>query len=245
MEYFIKNYDIRQDLGEVHLKKVPDLSRIFKKFHSKRATLQDCYRIYLMLKILPQFTNCLSPKEGEECVAVKHNFSDKLNEITEELSKLTKSLEGVIDEDRIESNGEFWIKADYDDDLKELRNQLNELEDSAKDIYKSVDKELSRELKEEKSIVKLESSAQGFVFKLTRKNETCIRHNDKYFEVKNSTKKDGFRFQNKQLKKLNDEYIRVRSQYDSLQNDLSQEIIEDTGIRDNLNYNFVDFSSDF
>ena len=212
------------------MKKVPDLSRIYKKFHSKRATLQDCYRIYQMLKVLPQFKGSLIRSESEGCPAVKQNFSDKLEVICEELSKLLKSLDGVIDEDRIESNGEFWIKADYDDDLNALRTQLNDLEERANHIYKSVDKELSREFKEDKSVVKLEASAQGFVFKLTRKNEACIRNNDQYFEVKNSTKKDGFRFQNKQIKKISEEYVTIRSDYESLQNDLSKEIIDDTGI---------------
>ncbi|CAG2181506.1 unnamed protein product, partial [Oppiella nova] len=199
-----------------------------KKLHSKRATLQDCYRIYLMTQLLPHFERCLVRDESDECLAIKHNFSDKLRVICCSLSKLAKALEGVIDEERIQSNGEFWIKADYDDDLKELRTRLDDLEDEANRIYKSVDKEICREQKEDKSVVKLESSGQGFVFKLTRKNEKCIRNNDKYFEVKNSTKKDGFRFANKALRKLNENYVSVREEYEKLQSDLAKDIIADT-----------------
>ncbi|CAG2121260.1 unnamed protein product, partial [Medioppia subpectinata] len=158
IEYFVKNYDIRQDLSEIYLKKVPDLSRIYKKLHSKRATLQDCYRIYLMTKILPNFENCLIRDESDECLAMKQNFSDKLRVICAELSKLSKALEGVIDEERIESNGEFWIKADYDDDLKELRKRLDRFEEEANAVYKAVDREITKEQKEDKSVVKLESS---------------------------------------------------------------------------------------
>ena len=229
VEFFIRNSDIRGDLSEVYLKKVPDLSRIYKKFQTKRATLQDCYRIYQTLTILPKFKNCMNTNESEECGAIKRYFSDKLSVVCEELSKLEKSLDGVIDEERVEKNGEFWIKADYDDDLKELRNKLDEIEDKANEIYRQVDRELSRDLREQ-SAVKLEITAQGFAFRMTRKNEKCIRNNDKFFEVKHSTKKDGFRFQNKQIKKLSDEYIDARSQYERYQSELSHEIINDTGI---------------
>ncbi|XP_054163870.1 DNA mismatch repair protein Msh2-like [Oppia nitens] len=228
IEFFIKNCDIRQDLSEIYLKKIPDLSRIYKKLHSKRATLQDCYRIYQMLKLLPNFQSCLIREESVNCLAIKHNFSDKLKSICNDLSGLRKSLENVIDEERIETTGEFWIRSDYDDDLKELRTKLDKLESDANYIYKNVDKELMKVQNEDKSLVKLESSAQGFVFKLTRKNEKCLRNNDKYFEVKNSTKRDGFRFLNKQMKKLNNDYIDVRCDYEKLQNDLANDIIADT-----------------
>ncbi len=230
VEYFIKNYDIRQDLSENYLKKIPDLSRIYKKLHSKRANLQDCYRIYLLLKILPNLKKSLISEDNECCDAIKENFCDKLENISEELSKLRELLDGVIDEERVETNGEFWIRPDYDDDLKELRNDLNALETKADIIYKSVDKDLRRELKEEKSVVKLETSIQGFVFKLTRKNEKGLRNSDKYIEVKNSTKKDGFRFLNNEMRKLNDKYCSARNEYETLQNDLAQDIIKEAGI---------------
>lgn len=209
---------------------MPDLSRIYKKFQTKRATLQDCYRIFQTLNILPKFQNCIKNCETDEYLAIKHHFSDKLSVVCEELSKLQKALDGVIDEERIESNGEFWIKADYDDDLKELRTKLDEIEEQANQVYKSVDKELSRDLREQ-SAVKLEVTAQGFAFRMTRKNEKCIRNNDRYFEVKYSTKKDGFRFQNKHIKKLSEDYADIRSQYERYQSELSQEIINDTGIQ--------------
>lgn len=229
VEYFIENCDIRQDLSENYLKKIPDLSRIYKKLHSSRATLQDCYRIYLLLKVLPHLKESLVKDEDQCCLAIKENFCDKLQNISEELSKLKELLDGVIDEDRIETNGEFWIRPDYDDDLKAFRNDLNDMEEEADSIYKSVDKELKRELREEKSVVRMETSAQGFVFKLTRKNEKVIRNNDKYFEVKNSTKKDGFRFMNKQMRKLNDQYASARVEYERHQNDLAQDIIKQAG----------------
>ena len=40
MEAFVESTDLRQNLYEDHLRKMPDFQRLATRFHSKRATLQ-------------------------------------------------------------------------------------------------------------------------------------------------------------------------------------------------------------
>ncbi len=55
---------LRKDLQEKFLRRIPDLMRIVKKFHKRKAGLEDCVRVYEFMERLPELRDALSAYDG-------------------------------------------------------------------------------------------------------------------------------------------------------------------------------------
>lgn len=64
VEAFLSDTQLRQSLQEEQLRRVPDFQRLAKKFQSRRATLQDCYKVYQALDKLPLLLEVLESHDG-------------------------------------------------------------------------------------------------------------------------------------------------------------------------------------
>jgi len=58
VETFFNDVHLRQSLTEDHLRRMPDLQRLGKRLHTRKANLQDLYKIYLALVRLPVLIDC-------------------------------------------------------------------------------------------------------------------------------------------------------------------------------------------
>ena len=237
VEYFINNSEERGEIYENYLRKIPDLVKIGKKIKEKRSSLEECYQVYLVLSFVPRLLKCLS--NGSAIQAIKTNFIDKFQKLSSELDKFKEMVENVIDFDKLDSTREFWVNHNYNDELKQLNESLNEMECEAKSILKKVAKKVGLEV--EKSI-KMEISAQGFIMKVTRKNEKEIREFGSFMIEK--TKKDGVRFSNPELSKINRQYSQARSDYEVKQQRIIDEVVSIAGIFISfILFNFIQFIS--
>lgn len=223
VEYFLNNSEERGEIYENYLRKIPDLVKIGKKIKEKRSSLEECYQVYLVLSFVPRLLKCLS--NGSTIEAIKTNFIDKFQKLSSELDKFKEMVENVIDFDKLDSTREFWVNHNYNDELKQLNESLNEMEYEARSILKKVAKKVGLEV--EKSI-KMEISAQGFIMKVTRKNEKEIREFGSFMIEK--TKKDGVRFSNPELSKINRQYSQARSDYEVKQQRIIDEVVSIAGI---------------
>lgn len=58
VEYFVENSDVRQDLQNTHLRRFPDIEKLYQKFYRVQAGLKnsanlvDCVKIYNMIVTL-------------------------------------------------------------------------------------------------------------------------------------------------------------------------------------------------
>ncbi|XP_014219551.1 DNA mismatch repair protein Msh2 [Copidosoma floridanum] len=212
------NSDLRTELGEEHLRRVPDLQQLAKKLGRKKAGLQECYKIYLCMMHLPQMVQKLY--EISSVAAVKAMILDPLKEHLTEMDKFQQMVEQTIDLEAADK-GEFMVKAEFDDELKELKEVMDTKEQK---MYSQLNKAANDLDMEAGKSIKLEVHPQyGYHFRITLKEEKSIRN--KNYIILDSIK-GGVRFRSQKLEDLNDEYMTARNSYIAHQKTIVAEIVE-------------------
>ncbi|XP_076317176.1 DNA mismatch repair protein Msh2-like isoform X2 [Tachypleus tridentatus] len=212
VEAFVNDTELRQMLYEDHLRKIPDLQRLARKLQQKKATLQDCYKIYLFLNHLPAIRNQLESQKGQCMVVFRELYCCPFKDFEEDFMKFKEMVETTLDMSLVE-NGEFLVRPDFDQDLKELYDQMNELEEEIQKTLSKAAKDLG--LEADKTL-KLESNTQlGYYFRVTRKEEKALRNRKDFFTI--DTKQNGVRFHNSLLRQLNEKYVAIRLEYEKQQ----------------------------
>lgn len=120
VEAFTLDAELRQNLQESHLKKVPDLHRLAKRFQRGVASLQDVVRAYQVVIQLPGLVSALAACEtgsSEHTDMLNNEFTTPLDEYSTNLQKLQELVETTIDLDAVDRH-EYMIKADFDQNLK-------------------------------------------------------------------------------------------------------------------------------
>ena len=73
--------ELRQNLIEGYLKRMPDFQKIEWKFIKNKASLQDCFKVYQAVQILPRLLETLTKKNGENSFLLKDLSSNPLKVI--------------------------------------------------------------------------------------------------------------------------------------------------------------------
>ncbi|XP_072035757.1 DNA mismatch repair protein Msh2-like [Amphiura filiformis] len=220
VETFLEDTELRQMLQEEHLKRVPDFQRLAKKFQRKRATLQDCYRVYQAVEFMPTVLETLERHEGQYGSLLREVFSNPVKELLLDFVKFQEMIETTMDLTQVE-NHEFLIKPDFDENLQNLRETLDSLEVEIQSQLKKAARDLGLEAGK---TIKLESNNQiGYFFRVTRKEEKALRNNKKYKTI--STNKNGVQFHNSSLQSLNDDHMRAKENYNETQKAVVTEIV--------------------
>ena len=223
VEMMVNNTDIRQLLFEDHLKRFPDFQRLSAKFASSKANLQDMYRVYVSLSRLQPLITCLQENVGEDSdnyAVLQDNFIKDLQEMSQEFDKFHQMVESTIDLKQVEQ-GHFMIKSEFDDNLGELRQQLDEIDDKIR-VQES---KAAAELDVEKGkVLKLEHNSQyGYYFRVTLKEEKSVRGNKNYTIIE--ANKSGIKFRNGKLEQLNESFSHLSSRYEDQQKEVVKEMV--------------------
>nr|CAD7426843.1 unnamed protein product [Timema monikensis] len=210
--------EARQALTQEHLRRIPDIQALARRLLKKKVTMQDLYRIYQVVKKLPQLVKCLdTPDQSATLINV---LVEPLKELLTDMLKFQEMIESTIDMDLVD-RGEFLVKPDFDEDLQEMRNSMNSIEDQIKKLLSRVASDLNLEAGK---TLKLESNNQlGYFFRVTLKEEKVLRDNKKYQTL--DTNKSGVRFRNSALADLNSDYQHHKEQYSEQQKAIVAEII--------------------
>lgn len=137
--------------------------------------------------------------------------------ISQELANYKQMVEQIIDVEAIEK-GEYLVRPSFDEGLQALKTTMDEFETKMKKVHTKAISDLGCDS------VKLEYvSHLGYHFRVTLKDEGCLRGNKKYRNI--DALKGGVRFTTDALEHLNEEFIDAKNQYEMQQQTIVEEII--------------------
>lgn len=223
VEAFYNDTELRQTLQEVHLRSVPDLYRLSKRFQRKKATLEDVVRAYQVVIRLPGFIGTF---EGVMDEAYRDPldaaYTTKLRDLSDNLGKLQDMVEQTVDLDALDRH-EYIIKSDYDAGLRIIRKKLDQLERSIREEFHEAARDLDQEA-DKKIFLETSHKVHGVCMRLTRQEAGCIRNKSKYQEC--STQKNGVYFTTKKLQTYRREYDQLSQNYNRTQSGLVNEVVQ-------------------
>ncbi|KAM0746141.1 putative DNA mismatch repair protein MSH2 [Meredithblackwellia eburnea MCA 4105] len=224
VECFIEDETLRDNLTTDYLKNMPDFNRISKRFQKGAANLEDVVRVYQAVLLLPGLMIVLEnggDKEERWKSLIEEMFLGKLRESSTGLANLQQMVETTIDLDEL-SNHNFVIKAEFDDGLLKIKDELEGVRDALDEEHREVARDLDMDADDKVLHFEL-NPTYGYCFRLTRKEATAIKNKSRYSEL--GSKSNGVHFTTKTLKRLNDEYKDLNKAYEKKQNSLVKEVI--------------------
>ena len=221
VEAFVMDTELRQTMQEEHLRSIPDLYRLAKKFQRKMANLEDVVRAYQVVIRLPGFIGTLEGVMDEQYqVPLESEYTAKLRELNNSLAKLAEMVETTVDLDALDRH-EFIIKPEFDDSLRIIRQKLDKLKHDMDVEHRRAGKDLNQEL--DKKLFLENHRVHGYCFRLTRNEASCIRNKSTYQEI--STQKNGVYFTTNTLQSLRREHDQLSSSYNRTQSSLVSEVV--------------------
>ena len=130
------------------------------------------YKVYVAVGKLPSLVTLLTTYSTSP--AIRDNFTAELESAAKDFEKFCQLVETTLDLDQVRL-GQFLIKPDFDENLGELRAELDSLDERIQRTLASCASELGLEAEK---VLKLEQSSQhGYYFRLTMKEEKNVRTN--------------------------------------------------------------------
>lgn len=221
VEAFVSDTELRQTMQEEHLRSIPDLYRLAKKFQRKLANLEDVVRTYQVVIRLPGFIEALETVVDEQYqVPLDAHYTSKLRELSSFLGKLAEMVETTVDLDALDRH-EFIIKPEFDGKLRTIRTKLDQVQKAMNDEHRRVGKDLNQEL--DKKLFLENHRTHGHCFRLTRNEASCIRNKGSYREI--STQKNGVYFTTQTMQELRREHDQLSDNYNRQQSSLVSEVV--------------------
>ncbi|VUC23710.1 unnamed protein product [Clonostachys rosea] len=223
VEAFFNDTELRQTMQEEHLRSVPDLYRLAKKFQRGKATLEDVVRAYQVVIRLPGFIGTFEGVMDEVYRdPLDEAYTTKLRDLSDSLGKLQDMVEQTVDLDALDRH-EYIIKSEYDASLRTIRKKLDQLDRDIKAEFHASARDLGQE-PDKKIFLERNHKVHGVCMRLTRQEAGCIRNNSSYQEC--STQKNGVYFTTKQLQAYRREYDQLSQNYNRTQSSLVHEVVQ-------------------
>ncbi|KAH0609584.1 uncharacterized protein H6S33_013070 [Morchella sextelata] len=221
VEAFVEDTELRQTMQEEHLKSIPDLYRLAKRFQRELANLEDVVRAYQVVIRIPGFIGTLEGVMDEKYKdPLDMNYTAKLTEIAGKLEMLQELVETTVDLDALD-NHEFIIKPEFSDDLGIIKKRIERLKTDMGKEHRRAGSDLHQEV--DKKLFLENHKVHGWCFRLTRTEAGSIRNKREYQEI--STQKNGVYFTTGKLRDLNREVDQSTQTYNKTQSGLVQEVV--------------------
>jgi DNA mismatch repair protein MSH2 len=221
VEAFVNDTELRQIMQEEHLRSIPDLYRLAKRFQRKLANLEDVVRAYQVVIRLPGFLGTLEGVMDEQYRdPLDAAYTTKLKEYCDSLAKLQEMVETTVDLDALDRH-EFIIKPEFDDGLRIIRKKLDKLKYDMEKEHQAVGRDLDQEV--DKKLFLENHKVHGWCMRLTRNEAGCIRNKSKYLEC--STQKNGVFFTTHALQSMRREFDQLSENYNRTQSSLVNEVV--------------------
>ncbi|KAG4437000.1 MutS-like protein [Cadophora sp. M221] len=221
VEAFVEDSELRQTMQEEHLKQIPDLYRLAKRFQRKMASLEDVVRAWQLVTRLPGFIGTLEGVMDEKYRdPLEETYTSKLREYLDSLAKLQEMVETTVDLSAAE-NHEYIIKPEFDDGLRIIRKKLDKMRVEMDQEHRTAGKDLGQEI--DKKLFLENHKIHGWCMRLTRAEAACIRNKKQYQEC--STQKNGVYFTTQKLQSIRREFDQLSENYNRTQSSLVNEVV--------------------
>jgi DNA mismatch repair protein MSH2 len=221
VEAFVMDTELRQSIQEEHLRSIPDLYRLAKRFQRKLANLEDVVRAYQVVIRLPGFIGTLEGVIDEQYQGpLEAEYTSKLRGFSGSLAKLAEMVETTVDLDALDRH-EFIIKPEFDDSLRTIRKKLDKIRRDMNHEHSRAGDDLNQEV--DKKLFLENHRTHGWCFRLTRNEASCIRNKKSYLEI--STQKNGVYFTTNTLQALRRDHDQLSTSYNRTQSSLVTEVV--------------------
>lgn len=221
VEAFVMDTELRQTMQEEHLRSIPDLYRLAKRFQRKQATLEDVVRAYQVAIRIPGFIGSFEGVIDEQYRdPLDAEYTSKLIEYSNSMIKLQEMVETTVDLDAMDRH-EFIIKPEFDESLRIIRKRLDKLRREMDAEHRRVGDDLDQDV--DKKLFLENHRVHGWCFRLTRTEAGCIRNKSKYQEC--STQKNGVYFTTSAMQNLRREHDQLSENYNRTQSGLVSEVV--------------------
>ncbi|ORZ21889.1 DNA mismatch repair protein MSH2 [Lobosporangium transversale] len=223
VEAFALDAELRQSLQETHLKMIPDLHRLAKRFQRGVASLQDVVRVYQVVVRLPGLVSALASCETgslEHKEILESEFTAYFQEYSNNLQRLQDLVETTIDLDAVDRH-EYLIKAEFDQSLKALRAKMETVKDNMEKEQMRVSDDLNMEM--DKKLKMEDHQVHGWSFRLSRNDSSCLRNKSSYIEL--ATQKNGVLFTTTKMRTASQSFREASQEYEQTQSSLAKEVI--------------------
>ncbi|KAF4628976.1 hypothetical protein G7Y89_g9175 [Cudoniella acicularis] len=221
VEAFVEDTELRQTMQEEHLRSIPDLYRLAKRFQKKMANLEDVVKAYQVVIRLPNFIGTLEGVMDEQYRdPLDEAYTTKLREYSDSLAKLQEMVETTVDLDAMD-NHEYKIKPEFDDGLRMIRKKLDKLKYEMDQEHRAASQDLGQEM--DKKLFLENHKVHGWCMRLTRTEAGCIRNKKNYQEC--STQKNGVFFTTHKLQSIRREFDQLSENYNRTQSSLVNEVV--------------------
>uniref|UniRef100_A0A915PWH6 DNA mismatch repair proteins mutS family domain-containing protein n=1 Tax=Setaria digitata TaxID=48799 RepID=A0A915PWH6_9BILA len=221
VEAFVNDSSCRVVLHDDILRRIPDITVITRKLVQKKAGLQECYRLYQIIRLLKRFHQVLNELHGS-CGPLAPSVNDLCLEplvlAQLQFEKFMALIETTIDIVYFQKNGLYRILPDIDENLLAAAEGMCEIEKKCNVLLKKVCSGITE-------TVKLENNEHhGFHFRVTLKAEKSIRQSG--MRILETSKGSGVRFTSDSLDALNREYLKLSSHYEAIQSSFIDMVVE-------------------
>lgn len=222
VEAFVNDTELRQTMQEEHLRSIPDLYRLAKKFQRGKAGLEDVVRAYQVAIRVPDFIGTFEGVMDETYKdALDLVYTNKLREYSDSFVKLQEMVETTVDLEAMD-NHEFIIKPDFDDTLRIIRKKLDKLRYDIDKEHRRAGDDLNMDI--EKKLLLENHRVHGWCLRLTRTEASVIRNKGKaYPEI--ATQKNGTYFTTPKLAEMRREFDQLSDNYNRTQSGLVSEVV--------------------
>lgn len=221
VEAFVTDTELRQTMQEDHLRSIPDLYRLAKKFQRKLANLEDVVRTYQVVIRLPGFISALESVMDEQFqTPLEEAYTSLFRQYSASLAKLAEMVETTVDLDALDHH-EFIIKSEFDEHLRTLSIKLDKVKEDMVDEHRKAAKDLNQEM--DKKLFLENHKTHGYCFRLTRTEASCIRNKATYKEIQ--TQKNGVYFTTDHLTALRRDHDQFAQNYTRQQSSLVSEVV--------------------
>ncbi|KAL9243343.1 hypothetical protein vseg_017242 [Gypsophila vaccaria] len=224
VQAFVEDIELRQDLRQ-HLKRISDMERLSWSIQRKKANLHHVVKLYQSSIRLPYIKGALERYTGQFLALIRERFLEPLEIWSDDdhLNKFVALVETSVDLDQL-ANGEYMISSGYDSRLLALKAEQESLvrEIETLHIKTATDLDLAAD-----KVLKLEKGTQfGHVFRITKKEEPKIRKKLTAQFIVLETRKDGVKFTNSKLKKLDNQFQRIFEEYKNVQKEMVLRVVQ-------------------